>query len=79
MKTINERLNDFNIDNLDMFERMQYDHFIKSISKAEALQVLINSVEGDTTQLSKHLAYIAERQIKYYSLEETESNIFLNQ
>jgi hypothetical protein len=57
-------LENFNLDKLDMFERTQYDHFIKSMSKADALQVLINTVEGDKTQLSEHLAQIAEEQDK---------------
>ena len=79
MKTIKDRLNDFEINNLDLFERMQYDHFIKSISKAEALQVLINNVEDDTTQLSEQLAYIAQFQQRMHTIEELESNVFLNQ
>ena len=35
---------------------------IKSLSKADALQVLINNVEGDYSQLSSDLAKIAKRQ-----------------
>ncbi len=56
-------LSDFDIDNLDDFETIQYNHFIKSMSKEEALQVLINTVEGDFSQLSEELAEIAENQI----------------
>ncbi len=50
----------FDVDNLDNFERMQYDMFIKNMSKEEALQILINTVEGDFTQLSDKLRTIAE-------------------
>lgn len=56
-------LNKFDIDNLDDFEIMQYSHHIKSMAKADALKVLINTVEGDYSQLSPELAELAE---KYY-------------
>ena len=59
-KTYESVLNNFNIDNLDMFETMQYDQYIKSSTKVEALQLLINTVEGDFTQLSEELSEIAE-------------------
>lgn len=58
----NARLVKFNIDNLDDFESMQYDHLINSMDKASALQILINNVEGDYSQLSKELSEIAEEQ-----------------
>ena len=57
-------LSDFNIDNLDNFERMQYDDMIKHQSKESVLQILINNVEGDYSQLSEELANIAEMQDK---------------
>lgn len=62
MSQSQQDLLDFNLDNLDPFETMQYNHFIKSISKVEALQVLINNVEGDYSQLSEELSKIAEQQ-----------------
>ena len=59
----NSNLVNFDIDNLDDFETTQYQNFSKSMSKAEALQVLINSIEGDYSQLSEQLRGIAEEQM----------------
>ena len=52
----------FDVNKLDEFEKFQFNNLIKSLSKADALQVLINNVEGDYSQLSSDLAKIAERQ-----------------
>lgn len=52
-------LKDFNIDNLDLFEQRQYDHLIRQSSKPEVLQILINSCNGDFSELSDALASIA--------------------
>lgn len=68
----NTRLVMFNTDNLDNFESMQYDRFSNSMDKASALQILINNVEGDYSQLSKQLSEIAEEQ--YPSNEFFEDN-----
>jgi hypothetical protein len=68
----NTRLVKFNTDNLDNFESMQYDRFSNSMDKANALQILINNVEGDYSQLSKQLSEIAEEQ--YPSNEFFEDN-----
>ena len=59
----NSNLVNFDIDNLDAFEFRQYENFSKSLSKAQALQVLINNVEGDYSQLSEELSKIAEEQM----------------
>ena len=59
----NSNLVNFDIDNLDAFEFRQYENFSKSLSKAQALQVLINDVEGDYSQLSEELSKIAEEQM----------------
>lgn len=59
---ITNALKDFNTDQLDPLEQMQYNHFIQSMPKEEALQILINNVEGDYTQLSDGLAEIAQKQ-----------------
>ena len=59
---ITDDLKNFDINELDDFERMQYDKFIKSMPKEEAIQVLINNVEGDYSQLSEGLATLAEKQ-----------------
>ena len=42
---------------------MQYNHFIEKskVSKKEALEILINNVEGDYSQLSPKLRAIAKR------------------
>jgi hypothetical protein len=58
----NSRLVNFDIDDLDSFESMQYDQFSNSMDKADALQILINNVEGDYSQLNEELAEIAEEQ-----------------
>jgi hypothetical protein len=58
----NHKLVSFDLDNLDEFELTNYEHFSKSMPKAEALQVLINNVEGDYSQLSEELSEIAEGQ-----------------
>lgn len=58
----NEKMiEDFDISQLDAFESMQYkDLTSKGISKADALKILINNVEGDYSQLSESLAELAE-------------------
>lgn len=58
----NHKLVSFDLDNLDEFELTNYEHFSKSMPKAEALQILINNVEGDYSQLSEELSEIAEEQ-----------------
>jgi hypothetical protein len=62
MSKTNQKLENFDIDTLDMFEQTMYFDFIKNLSKAEALQIIINSVEGDYTQLSENLSEIAQEQ-----------------
>jgi hypothetical protein len=52
----------FDLSALDDYEEMQFNHFSKSSSKAESLQILINNVEGDYSQLSPTLSKIAEEQ-----------------
>jgi hypothetical protein len=52
----------FDLSELDDFEEMQFNHISKSSSKADSLQVLINNVEGDYSQLSPILSKIAEAQ-----------------
>jgi len=59
---IDMELADFDLDNLDDFETFQFNHFLPSLGKAGALQILINNVEGDYSQLSPELAELAERQ-----------------
>jgi hypothetical protein len=42
---------------------MQYNQFLPSSGKVGALQILINNVEGDYSQLSEELAELAEKQL----------------
>jgi hypothetical protein len=62
METTKQKLENFDLDNLDMFEEMLYNDFSKNMTKSEALQIIINTVEGDFSQLSEELAEIAEEQ-----------------
>ena len=66
MKTINNKLENFDVESLDMFEEMQYNDYVKHSTKVEALQILINTVEGDFSQLSEGLAEIVEEQKNLY-------------
>lgn len=66
--TAEKMLENFDISNLDLFEQLQYSHLINQSSKVEVLQILINNVEGDYSQLSNKLADIAELQ-EYEKLE----------
>lgn len=61
--SVNDDLENFDIFKLDDFEYMQYNHFIEKskVSKKEALEILINNVEGDYSQLSPKLRAIAKR------------------
>lgn len=60
---ITNELQNFDIENLDPFEKMQYNQFYPSLGKVGALQVLINNVEGDYSQLSEELSELAEKQM----------------
>jgi hypothetical protein len=55
-------LKNFDLSNLDSFEDFQYNDFVKRMSKEQALQIIINTVEGDFSQLSDGLAEIAQIQ-----------------
>ena len=58
---IESKLSQININQLDHFEVLEYNRLkALNMSKPEALQVIINTVEGDTSQLSPDLAAIAE-------------------
>jgi len=59
---IDDELEAFDLDNLDAFELMQFNRHLKSLGKVGALQILINNVEGDYSQLSTELAELAEKQ-----------------
>ncbi len=65
MKTITENpLTKFDIDRLDTYELFIYLDMtqFRKLSKEDALQLIINQVEGDYSQLSPKLADIAKKQ-----------------
>jgi len=51
-------------NDLDMLEQMEYDKARKSSSHKQSLQIIINTVEGDYSQLSTKLSKIAEKEDK---------------
>jgi hypothetical protein len=55
-------LKDFNINDLDPYETFIYNDMSKKMSKEDALQIIINNVEGDYSQLSPKLRKIAKKQ-----------------
>jgi len=59
-----KRLKSVKVNELDIMEQMQYDMLIKQNSHEHALQVIINTVEGDYSQLSTKLAKIAQAEDK---------------
>jgi hypothetical protein len=65
-------LKNFDLNNLNEFWKKEYNHFSKQSSKENSLQILINAVEGDYSQLNPKLAEIAELQD---ALKETTRNI----
>lgn len=59
---ISYELQTFDLKHLDPYETRLYNDYIKHSSKEGALRIIINSVEGDYTQLSPKLAELAEQQ-----------------
>jgi len=59
-----QKLKSVKRDDLDMLEQMYYDQGRKSSSHEQALQIIINTVEGDYSQLSTKLAKIAKAEDK---------------
>jgi len=59
-------LDKVNINNLDLYEKRELDRMIARGFKTEnALQIIINSTEGDFTQLSEELREKAKRDISW--------------
>tara|TARA_R110000851_G_scaffold332717_1_gene509617 strand:- start:650 stop:1054 length:405 start_codon:yes stop_codon:yes gene_type:complete len=54
-------LQNFDLDQLDMIEKQDYDNFSRNMSKEESLQIIINNVEGDYSQLSEELSILAAK------------------
>jgi len=64
-KTYNQLLEDFNVDDLDDFESMRFEQMTNNgVPKATAIELLINEVEGDYSQLSPSLVRVAKKQNK---------------
>lgn len=59
-KKIIQKLENFDLSTLDLIEKQQFKNFSQSMSKSEALNIIINTSEGDYSQLSEDLALIAE-------------------
>lgn len=59
-KTFIQKLENFDLSTLDLIEKQQFETFSQSMSKVESLTIIINTVEGDFSQLSEDLALIAE-------------------
>ena len=70
MTNYEKALNDFDIDELDMMEEFHYNHFIKQNDKVSTLKLIINTIEGDYSQLSDGLREIAEEFDPYSELGE---------
>lgn len=60
MSKLNQKLENLDIETLDLFEQTSYNDFIQHMSKAEALQLIIENAEGVLSQLSENLANIAQ-------------------
>ena len=65
-----QRLKSVKRDDLDDLEQMFYDDFIKHSSHEQSLQIIINTVEGDYSQLSTKLAKIAKAEDKELGIQE---------
>jgi len=60
--TTETRLNKFDVENLDLFERQQFNTGIEiGLSKSESLQLIIDGI-GDLNELSDELQEIAIEQ-----------------
>jgi hypothetical protein len=60
-------LSSVNIDNLDPVELFHYNHYSKNgkMTKEEIFQVIINTMEGDFSQLSDELRIRAEKDLSW--------------
>jgi hypothetical protein len=63
---IEDLLNNFDVYNLDEYEYMVYNDMInRGITKADALNIIINNTEGDYSELSPALRKIAKRRKRF--------------
>lgn len=59
-----KRLKSVKFNDLDVMEQRMYNNFINTSSHEQSLQLIINSVEGDYSQLSEKLSKIAQAEDK---------------
>ena len=64
-----QKLNSVKRNDLDMMEQIWYDKFIKQSSHKQSLQIIINNVEGDYSQLSTKLSRIAKSEDKELGID----------
>jgi len=64
-----KRLKSVKRSDLDMMEQIWYDKFIKQSSHEQTLQIIINNVEGDYSQLSTKLSKIAQSEDKELGID----------
>jgi len=64
-----QKLNSVKRNDLDMMEQIWYDKFVKQSSHKKTLQIIINNVEGDYSQLSTKLSRIAKAEDKELGIE----------
>lgn len=50
-----------NVNKLDPYEKMVFMRLIKTVPEEKAVQIIVNDVEGDFTQLSKELQKYAKK------------------
>lgn len=58
---IQQQLEGLDVETLDLYEKKIFDKHFQNMTKAEALMIIINDVDGDFSQLSEQLASIAEQ------------------
>ena len=59
-----KKLKSVKFNDLDMMEQRMYNNFINTSNHEKSLQLIINSVEGDYSQLSEKLSKIAQAEDK---------------
>lgn len=54
------KLENFDLETLDLFEKQLFDNLSESMNKAEALEMIINNAKDDYSQLSDSLLELVE-------------------
>jgi hypothetical protein len=65
-------LSTFDLNDLNVFELREYNHFVRKSSKEDTLQMIISSANGDYSKLSRKLSEIAKLE---NDLKQTTKNI----